>query len=227
MTTTTDLLDRIPTHMTVCFAPLEDGDASISSVYVTDKAQSGYVPLLVIPHTYADNTGHNETVCLANRQWIEDNWVGEDTGDHLIEITYAFAGTEYALRMDTLPELGEVEAEDVVDAVVDLYEYPLFDDSYVSDVEHRLIEEAFTSYLVSDTKRELAADVRDHADYCDDDDVAAALRDAVEEVGAYPYVEGESVYFGSYELTDIVPAWERRIKELKDLDGNAFTPAQD
>lgn len=230
--TATDLIDAIGA-VYVCYVPAEQADnfSSVRGIDVQDKPDTGMVPIAVIPWTYIDGTGYNESVNIANRAVIEEDYA--DYSDALLEITYAYGGSKYAYRLDVIAELHNEYAsapaagEVVVDMIRSLESYPVLDDDRMVTIEAEIIEDAFGNYLVSDTKRELSQDVRDHADYCDDDDVADALRAAVEEVGAYPSVEGESVYFGRYELKDIVIAWERRIKDLKDLDGNAFTPAQD
>lgn len=230
--TATDLIDAIGAEH-VRYVPAEQADnfSSVRGVYVQDKPDTGMVPLVIIPFTYVDGTGYNDSVNLTNRDAIEEDFA--DYSDALLEVTYAFGGSEYAYRLDVIAELhnehetAPAAGENVVDIIRSLESSPVLDEQRMSDIEAEIIAEAWDDYLVSDTKRELASDVRDHADYCDDDDVADALRAAVEEVGTHPYIEGESVYFESHDMTALVLAWERRIKDLKDLDGNAFTPAQD
>lgn len=232
--TATDLIDAIGAEY-VRYVPAEQADnfSSVRGVYFdnTPNAIPNPVPVVIIPGTYTDGTGYNSAVNLANRAVIEEDY--DDLLVALLEVTFALGGSEYSYRLDVIAELHNEDASTpaagkvVVDMIRSLEDYPVLDEHRLSDIEAEIIERAWDDYLVSDTKRELPCDVRDHADYCDDDDVADALRDAVSEFEAYPSIEGESVYFGRYELKDIVPAWERRIKDLKDLDGNAFTPAQD
>ena len=230
--TATDLIDAIGA-VHVCYVPAEQADdfSSVLSIDVQDKPDTGMVPIAAIPHTYIDGTGYNEVLNLANRAVIEEDY--GDLSDALLEITYAYGGSKYAYRLDVIAELHNEYAsapaagEVVVDMIRSMESYPVLDEQRMDDIEAEIIERAWDDYLVSDTKRELPQDVRDHADYCDDDDVADALRAAWEEVGAYPCIEAEYVYFERHELSAIMLAWERRIKDLKDLDGNAFTPAQD
>ena len=230
--TATDLIDAIGAeHVRYVPAELADNFSSVRSVYAQNKPDTGMVPLVIIPGTYIDGTGYNESLNLANRAVIEEDY--GDLSDALLEVTYSLGGSEYSYRLDVIAELHNEYAsapaagEVVVDMIRSLEDYPVLDDDRMVTIEAEIVERAWDDYLVSDTKRELAQDVRDHADYCEDDNVADALRAAAEEVGAYPSVEGESAYFDSYDLKAIVPAWERRLKELKDLDGKAFTPTQD
>lgn len=230
--TATDLIDAIGAEY-VRYVPAEQADnfSSVRGIDVQGKPDTGMVPIAAIPYTYIDGTGSNESVNLANRATIEEDY--DDLSDALLEVTYALGGSEYSYRLDVIAELHNEHAsapaagEVVVDIIRAIETYPVLDEQRMSDIEAEIIERAWDDYLVSDTKRELSQDVRDHADYCDDDDVADALRAAAEEIGAYPYIEGEGVYFESHDMIALVLAWERRIKDLTDLDGNAFTPAQD
>ena len=232
--TATDLIDAIGAEY-VRYVPAEQADdfSAVRGVYFdnTPNAIPNPVPVVTIPHTYTDGTGYNESLNLANRAVIEEDY--DDLSGALLEVTYALGGSEFAYRLDVIAELHNEYAsapaagEVVVDMIRSLESYPVLDDDRMTAIEAEIIERAWDDYLVSDTKRELASAVRDHADYCDDDDVADALRASAEEVGMYPCVEYEGVYFEPSELTALVLAWESRIKELKDLDGNAFTPAQD
>lgn len=230
--TATDLIDAIGAEC-VHYVPAEQADnfSSVRRIDVQDKPDTGMVPIAAIPYTYIDGTGSNDAMNLANRDTIEEDY--GDLSAALLEVTYALGGSEFTYRLDVIAELHNEYAsapaagEVVVDMLRALETYPVLDEQRMSDIEAEIIAEAWDDYLITDTKRELSQDVRDHADYCDDDDVSDALRAAAEEVGAYPRIESEGVYFEHHELSAIVLAWERRIKDLKDLDGNAFTSAQD
>ena len=145
--TATDLIDAIGAEY-VRYVPAEQVDnfSAVRGVYLDNKPNvvPHPVPVVIIPHTYIDGTGSNESLSLANRAVIEEDY--GDLSDALLEVTYALGGSEYSYRLDVIAELHTEHAiapaagEVVVDIIRAIETYPVLDEQRMSDIEAEIIE---------------------------------------------------------------------------------------
>lgn len=209
----------------VSYAPMEDIEnlGSVRNERVTDSRQGGDTPVIIIPGTYTDGTGYNELSSVSNARVIHESY---GNNPWLVEVTYAFAGTEYALA----PELVDADDsedvrlfEDALTAIKSLADYPVLDDSDWSDLEYETIEAAWGEYLADDVFRDLDVWTQERIKRLVDggsETLTEIVREAVVAAQVCPAMDGEYVYFEcTYSIPQITEALVKILGDKEDSWG--------